>query len=337
MKRKIIALSLTLLLCAASAGPAFAVETNVAPGGGGSLNLDEMWSISDVVSTGTVKWDEARGVYIAVNEAGDYDKVYFTNAPATAVLVSTELGDTSKDRYCSVAVRKVSYENGELAPIPGAEPIKPASGNLESYLDEDYDPPAAMWRYSVGSTLTLKKGAYEFTFEGARGDMFYVVAGESVPDPEKPAVLTAVPTASTVLVNGENVSFDAYNISGNNYFKLRDLAYALNGTEKQFDVGWDGNNNRVTLTDGRPYTAVGGEMASKGAGDKTPTPTSSDLSFNFADYDGPIPNFGFIAYNIEGNNYFKLRDIAYAFDFGVDWDGARNTIVIDTGKGYTPE
>jgi hypothetical protein len=45
----------------------------------------------------------------------------------------------------------------------------------------------------------------------------------------------------------------------------------------------------------------------------------------------------FTAYNIGGNNYFKLRDIGAAFDFGVDWDGAQNTIVIDTSKGYTPE
>ena len=41
-------------------------------------------------------------------------------------------------------------------------------------------------------------------------------------------------------------------------------------------------------------------------------------------------------YKIEGANYFKLRDIGEAFDFGVDWDDASKTIAIDTGKGYTP-
>jgi hypothetical protein len=41
----------------------------------------------------------------------------------------------------------------------------------------------------------------------------------------------AVPTTSTVLVNGNNIKFDSYNINGNNYFKLRDLAYVLNTTE----------------------------------------------------------------------------------------------------------
>lgn len=45
----------------------------------------------------------------------------------------------------------------------------------------------------------------------------------------------------------------------------------------------------------------------------------------------------FTAYNIGGNNYFKLRDIGTAFDFGVTWDGGNSTIIIDTEVGYTPE
>jgi hypothetical protein len=73
-----------------------------------------------------------------------------------------------------------------------------------------------------------------------------------------------------------------------------------------------------------------GEMEGKSAGDKTPTPTTSKITLDGADT-------SFTAYNIDGNNYFKLRDIGAAFDFGVDLDGAKNTIIIDTGKGYTPE
>ena len=41
------------------------------------------------------------------------------------------------------------------------------------------------------------------------------------------------------------------------------------------------------------------------------------------------------AYTIGGNNYFKLRDIGQAFDFGIGWDNATKTITIDTGTGYT--
>ena len=50
-----------------------------------------------------------------------------------------------------------------------------------------------------------------------------------------PTTLTATPTNSTVLVNGKSIAFDAYSINDNNYLKLRDLAYILNGTEKQQD------------------------------------------------------------------------------------------------------
>ena len=45
---------------------------------------------------------------------------------------------------------------------------------------------------------------------------------------------------------GEKKAFDAYNIEGSNYFKLRDLAYVLNGTDKQFEVGWDAAANAIS-------------------------------------------------------------------------------------------
>jgi hypothetical protein len=36
-------------------------------------------------------------------------------------------------------------------------------------------------------------------------------------------------------------------------------------------------------------------------------------------------------------NYFKLRDVGRVFDFGVAWDGAQNTIAIDTSESYTDD
>jgi len=44
-----------------------------------------------------------------------------------------------------------------------------------------------------------------------------------------------------------------------------------------------------------------------------------------------------MAYNIGGNNYLKLRDIASLLNFSVEWDGANNTIIIDTSSDYVPE
>ncbi len=151
-----------------------------------------------------------------------------------------------------------------------------------------------------------------------------------VPVITPPQTATAKPTASSVVVNGKAVSFDAYNINDNNYFKLRDLAFVLNGTGKQFQVTWDQANNAIALESGKAYTAVGGEMTGKGAGDKQASLTTSKVLLNGAE-------ISLTAYNIADNNYFKLRDVGQAFNFDVTWDGAQNTIVIDTTKSYTPD
>jgi ABC-type sugar transport system substrate-binding protein len=135
--------------------------------------------------------------------------------------------------------------------------------------------------------------------------------------------VTARPTAEKVLVNGRHVVFDAYNINDNNYFKLRDLAFALSGTGSQFEVTWDSANNAILLTSGLKYTPVSGEMESKGTENKAAVPTSSSIFL-----DGSA--LALTAYNIGNNNYFKLRDVAAAIGFGVDWDGASQTITIET-------
>lgn len=145
--------------------------------------------------------------------------------------------------------------------------------------------------------------------------------------PAAAAPPVARPTASTVLVDGKDVTFDAYIINGNNYFKLRDLAYAINGTQKQFEVIWDAESNAIRLTSSAPYTIIGGEMTGKGEGEKTPNPTASTIYLNGRSIE-------LTAYTIGGNNYFKLRDVGQTFDFGVIWDAENETVIIDTAKGY---
>lgn len=198
------------------------------------------------------------------------------------------------------------------------------SFDLSSKADGDY--PMTI-KVSAGGgvvktlDLTVRKSGSNATVYGS---------GVSKPQVPETPKLTATPTASKVLVNGKEVEFDAYKIGDNNYFKLRDLAYVLNGTEKQFGVGWDGTTETITLTSKTSYSAVGGEMASKGSGTRTPTPTASRIFV-----DGVEKSFD--AYKIGDNNYFKLRDIGILFDFDVSWDGSQNIITIDTGSSYTPD
>lgn len=150
--------------------------------------------------------------------------------------------------------------------------------------------------------------------------------------PTTPAVetVTALPTTSPILVNGKRAEFEAYNINGNNYFKLRDIALAVNTTSKQFGVNWDAVKNVINLTSGSGYSPVGGELAKGDGITKYGTATTSQIY-----KDGELLTIS--GYNINNSNYFKLRDLAQAFNIGVSWDNATQTVVIDTTIGYTPQ
>jgi alpha-tubulin suppressor-like RCC1 family protein len=141
---------------------------------------------------------------------------------------------------------------------------------------------------------------------------------------------TANPTASTVSVNNAVKAFEAYNIGGSNFFKLRDLAYALNGTAKQFEVGYDNATKAVTLTSGSSYTPVGGEMAQGDSKAKNASPTASKIYLDGMELNLTI-------YNIGGNNFFKLRDLMAVLDVYVGYDNATKAITLDTSKGYVAE
>ncbi|WP_182914511.1 WG repeat-containing protein [Paenibacillus sp. 1011MAR3C5] len=146
----------------------------------------------------------------------------------------------------------------------------------------------------------------------------------------KPAdMVTAKSASAKVIIDGKEVAFEAYSINGNNYFKLRDLGMALSGTSKQFDVSYDAKKDSIMLAAGKAYTPVGGELATTGKMIHVAAwPTTSNVYLNGNKVE-------LAAYKIGGNNYFKLRDIGQAFNFGITYDEAKKMIVIDTTKSYT--
>ena len=145
------------------------------------------------------------------------------------------------------------------------------------------------------------------------------------------AATDAAPTTSAVLIDGTEHHFEAYCINGNNYFRLRDVAYALTGTAKQFQATYDDFTRQVVLTTFAAYTPIGNELAISGlAGNIAATPSSCEIYL-----DGV--KLSLKAYIINETNYVKLRDIAAAIDFGVMYIGETDTIDINTSIGYTPD
>lgn len=161
----------------------------------------------------------------------------------------------------------------------------------------------------------------------------------SAPEPSAPAKeALAIPNTSPVYVNHCLTEFEAYNIAGNNYFKLRDVALVLRNTEKQFQVTW--NPSYQTVIDGKEvfgsvemisnkgYTPVGGEMSRGNGLEKLAVLTNSPLL-----KDG-VRVTTVVGYNINGNNFFKLRDLGRLFDFNVSWDSSLRSIIVTTAESY---
>ncbi|MDR7855952.1 WG repeat-containing protein [Tissierella sp.] len=133
----------------------------------------------------------------------------------------------------------------------------------------------------------------------------------------------AIPTKSQVFVNGKKIDFDAYLIDNNNYFKLRDIAKVLSDTKSQFDVVWDKEKNDITLNLGMPYTMVGSELAKGDGVPRIGLLSKSKIYINGIDV-------SIAGYVINGNNYFKLRELGHFLKFDVYWDDINKNVQINT-------
>ena len=136
--------------------------------------------------------------------------------------------------------------------------------------------------------------------------------------------ITANPTTSKVVINGVEKFFEAYNINDNNYFKLRDIAYVLSETDKKFAIDWQSETNTAILETEKEYVAVGGELT---------------INSNFVSKNAVLSNTNIVlnnepvvakAYLIDGNNYFKLRDLGNILDFSVEWEQETQTVIVST-------
>ena len=138
----------------------------------------------------------------------------------------------------------------------------------------------------------------------------------------------SVAKTQTVCLDGLKYNTIAYNIDDNNYFKLRDIAEILDGTIKSFDIKYDGATNSIDMLSFYDYTEVGGELTPGDGVERTAYSSSAFLTLDGV----PIKA---TCYNINDNNYFKLRDITDALDCRVEWDESTQMIwVIPARTAY---
>ena len=132
-------------------------------------------------------------------------------------------------------------------------------------------------------------------------------------------------------VDGAAVEAEAYNIGGNNFYKLRDIAWLLKDTAARFDVGWDPAQKLVTVTTRHNYTAPDGhELESRPDYSDRARRTTQRITINGGARDD------LTVFNIGDSNFFKLRDLGTALGFGVDYDEPTNTVAITTPASVEP-
>lgn len=133
----------------------------------------------------------------------------------------------------------------------------------------------------------------------------------------------AQPKQVNIKVDNRESKVSAYNINGYNYFKLRDVAALLNNTSKQFNVDYKEKINCVRILPEEPYSSVGGELKDNDSTVKNATVSPSTILIRNS-------TATCTPYMIDGNNYFKLRDVCTMAGAEVEWDSSSETILIST-------
>jgi len=176
----------------------------------------------------------------------------------------------------------------------------------------------------TGSYLSLNVGNNSIPIQVYAADGAYSTYYVNVY--RQPATLKAQVSYQTITVDGQPAAIAAYNVNGNNFVKIRDIAFALRNTAKKFSVGYYLATNVVELTSGGVYVPIGQENLALSA------PVSVMASPQSIYLDGRLVTP--MAYNIDGNNCVMLRDLGLLLNFYVGYTKATETVSIVTTSSY---
>ena len=129
-------------------------------------------------------------------------------------------------------------------------------------------------------------------------------------------------TTQKVRLDDKDVVIYGYNIDGENYFKLRDVAAVLKDSKVKFGVEY--KDGLVTLTKGADYKVLDTDQKEVKAESEAML-TNDKVKVGETDLTAK-------AFKIDGNNYYRVRDLGKALDFGVDYDEEANTVILSSEK-----
>ncbi len=248
-----------------------------------------------------------------------YDNATVTAAYEKAINSNPTLVSSCKDKgsyYTKLSSYTGKWEGKITLAAYTYSDVKPTAS---WYIDGKWITMSTEYPYSfVLDTSTLSAGNHtiEVKFSNGASKAYTISTGTKY---------TASKTNDKLYVDGALKSPAVYKIEGSNYFNLRDVAALLNGTAKQFEVGYNSSTNSVTVTTNKPYTMTGTELTGAGANSATATASNNSIYVNGQKLDLQV-------YKINGSNYFKLRDLGKAINFYVGYENGN--ITISSGSSY---
>lgn len=127
-------------------------------------------------------------------------------------------------------------------------------------------------------------------------------------------------STQTLVFNGEEKTLDAYTIDGYTYFRLRDAAALCSSTAYRFSLETDEAKKHVKLVRFGENTYL---WTSKSGNDMSATCVKSSWTL---EADGK--NARCNVYNIGGNNFYRLRDLADIIGFSVGYDAENRRVLV---------
>lgn len=137
--------------------------------------------------------------------------------------------------------------------------------------------------------------------------------------------LPAVKSPQDLYINKQRTDLKGYNIEDHNYYRLRDLASLLKIHDLNFSLWGDDKRIIINLDETYKDSKDQGVLAKKDLSQALEKEMTLKLIKN-----GQAESHQVKAYNIEGYNYFKLRDMGSYLNYDVDYDEKNNLAMIFT-------
>lgn len=139
-----------------------------------------------------------------------------------------------------------------------------------------------------------------------------------------------IPDTGTIRVGDTVRTLPAYTIDQTYYYSVRDIAAMMNGSENQFNIAWDAQQQALCFYTHTPYVANGTEFQENPAQASIGIDNWVKILIDNEEPDEMVVKLAnyCIPLRINGKNYYEIRDLETMLGFHSKWDEQAKEVVI---------